>query len=178
MKGTHGTCRTFADGIVKDGFRHFAKGRRGSGVYFWAYDSQDFYARQLALEWWDYARGKGQYKNASDSRCAIIYVKLQDDGNYLDLEELETKESFIKGFNELFNRLVQHKSRSKAAQVVYDLIIGEMEKKRGCSFDIVHVRVYPPKDRPRYDIELTGHPTCYIVRNVGCILIERVETRL
>jgi hypothetical protein len=165
LKGTHGTCASFAAEIKKSGFKSH-KGRGGTGIYFWAYESPslEYYAKELAESWWMFSKHRGDYDGLNVS-CVVIYVELRVENIFLDLEELKLKEKLIEFANKVYRR---KGPKSERVSGTYDLFVSMMEQEIGVRIDVVHLRVAPPsKDfyRPSVPIDITGGPSCYVVRN-------------
>jgi hypothetical protein len=176
LKGTHGTCATFANEIKKHGFT-IGGGRRGSGVYFWGYSStlRD-YATSLAKAWWSYAQSNGQYSSAENKTCEVLYVKIEtEDNSFLDLEQHDMKQRLSRFLNDNYKRIVQLNSEQLAIKL-YDLFVKTIEGELNTKFKAVHVSVNPPKLQffespgriPHF--ELMGMPSCYVVKDIKCIL--------
>ena len=125
------------------------------------------YAKELAVSWWMATKYRGHYSGYNDS-CTVIYVELiVDEKGFLDLEELELKEMLI-----LFANRVYHRARKRQwidrLSGTYDLFVSQMEQELNTKIDVVHVKVAPPYKefyKPSLPIEITGAPSCYVVRN-------------
>lgn len=182
-KGTHGTCRSYADDINAKGFKT-AGGRLGQGVYFWGYtdDSMEFYVKELASSWWYYSKCSNRYKSAADTSCSVIFVEvLLENKKYLDIEDIEIKQRFILFSNEIYRRLSNRykRDKKKILQSAYDLFVKRLEEELGSDFDVIHVRVAPPnKDyyKAALPVEITGAPSCFVVKNTSCIKILRTDS--
>ena len=174
-KGTHGTCRSYAEEILANGFKA-TDGRIGKGTYFWAYfsDETEFCAKELAASWWRHSKQTHKYDHAKDNRCTVIYVEINStDDSYLDLEDTDIKAKLIAFANQTYRKDDQRDyNKHKALGATYDLFIKLMEEALNIEFDIVHIRVAPPGGyRPPLPIEITGAPSCFLVMNDNCINI-------
>jgi hypothetical protein len=60
--------------------------------------------------------------------------------------------------------------------IIYDMFISEVEESIGKSFKMIHVKVQAPKTYKKVlPIDLTGQPSCYVIKNLDCIEITRFE---
>lgn len=179
LKGTHGTCASFAEVITRDGF-NIAAGRRGKGAYFWGYTSTlKDYATILAKAWWVQAKSMRRYDSATDQACVVLYATIQTEGAFfLDLEEHQMKQKLSRFLNDCFKRKVPL-DRSDMITRSYDLFVEMIEREIRVKFNVIHVTVNPPQkeyfenvDRvPPFD--LMGMPACYVVKSNKCISLER-----
>lgn len=177
LKGTHGTCTSFAQGIRQNGFVAGA-GRRGHGVYFWAYSSTDQeYATALAKAWWAQAKSMRRYDREADQSCSVLYVKINAQSDkFLDLEEHGLKQKLLRFLNDVYKRTLP-KGRESLAKSGYDLFLKMYEKEVNKHFDVIYVTVNPPKsghwDKPEAfpPFDMMGLAPCYVVRDKGCIVI-------
>lgn len=179
LKGTHGTCSEHAEQIIRDGFKPSVSGRGGAGVYFWGYESEEmeFYSEDLARSWWLYQRSCGGYSSVRDDSCKVIFASIVVRNAFLDLEQLSVKEMLIKFANKAYRRIKSNKLHKANVSAIYDLFVGMIENDLGKKIDVIHVRVSPPaRDfyKPRLPLELTGYPSCLVVRDVSCISILKV----
>ncbi len=177
LKGTHGTCASFAEDIRNSGFS-FGPGRRGKGVYFWGYSGANKeYATALAKAWWAQAKAIRKYDAASDQDCNVLHVDIKpEEGCLLDLEELVMKQTLLQFLNDIHKRSLP-KDRASLTEKAYDLFVHMLEKQLNKKFDVIYTTVNPPKtdfwdkrDRfPGFDI--IGMAPCYVVKNTGCIFL-------
>lgn len=177
LKGTHGTCFSFAEEIRNSGFIA-GPGRRGRGVYFWGYSgSTKEYATALANAWWAQAKSMGKYDAVSDQSCSVLNVSINlREGRLLDLEEHEMKQKLLLFLNDIYKRSLS-KDRVALAEKAYDLFVGIIETELKNKFDVIYVTVNPPKKEhwegrdsfPNFDI--IGMAPCYVVKNKECILL-------
>lgn len=180
MKGTHGTCHSFAELINKEGFKISGSAMRGAGVYFWSYTSDDMedYVRDLAVKWWLYQKKKGSYSKAKNKNCCVIYAsfKVGSDQSF-DLENQVVREKFIK-FSEIayHKKISEGKATSVAISEVYDMFINDVEKKLKRNFSLIHVKIQQPKGfKTSLPLDIRGQPFCYVVKDVSCISVENFE---
>lgn len=137
MKGTHGTTQDRVASIKKNSFQFSWSGasgrRKGSGVYFWDYQTDDY--RQDAIElaqvfWANLERIKGK-ESHPDNKLAIADATFDDDMVLLDgllkenleilmvmLRENQSKYQSVQGSN------INHDEWGG----VYDNFIREVEK--------------------------------------------------
>lgn len=177
LLGTHGTCISFADGIMQNGFK-IQPGRRGTGAYFWSYSSTlKDYATSLAKAWWSQATALGYYNAAVNQECKVLYVKIQaNEDIFLDLEEHEMRRRLSVFLNDIFKRALPA-DRANLAEKAYDLFVSIIERKLDKNYQVIHVTVNPPKKEhfDNYDrmpqVDLMGMPSCYVVKNSKLILL-------
>lgn len=177
LKGTHGTCVSFASDIRRRGF-DVGAGRRGSGMYFWSYsNTARDYATCLAKAWWKYAFEIGRYQSASDSGCEVLNVIIEvEEENFLDLEEHAMKQKLVPFLNDIYKRTASS-SHKKIAVKAYDLFVEQIEKQRSNPIKVVHVTVSPPSQK-YFTEECTRSlsseacmPACYVVKDNKCIVV-------
>lgn len=178
MKGTHGTCVSRANSIKDNGFSGSANGKRGAGAYFWGYTNDGLrgYVRELAISWWRYALEKPRsYHKEKDQRCCVIYVTLDaKNSEILDLEKQVLRDIFFDYCNKTLPRL--EGDPEKNIPVVYDMFVGDIERKLKKKFKIVHVKVQQPRNTKKLlPLDITGQPSCYVVKDLACIGIDDFE---
>jgi hypothetical protein len=178
IKGTHGTCSSNADSIRANGFTCSKVALRGEGVYFWGYmsDELEIYARDLAIAWWRFAKKRGDYANMANQNCSVIFVHLNvEDQDILDFEDPQIREKFIIFYQKVFEKF-EGKSEIEKISDTYNRFVNKLEKSIGKTFSMLHVKVQAPK---RYEkmlpIDITGQPSCYVVRDLECIEINKFE---
>lgn len=131
--------------------------------------------RQLAIEWWAFAKSRDHYDREVDLECTVIYVSLA--GELLDLESIELKHRLIKFANRAWTRINRNKwSFNRKLTAIYDLFVSVIEKESNRTFDIVHVKVQPPtRCHGNLPFDITGHPSCFVVKRANVITIDRIE---
>jgi hypothetical protein len=178
FKGTHGTCSSYADSIISSGFRYSNVGLRGGGIYFWGYilDELEVYAKDLAIAWWQFAKKKGDYAKAASSRCSVIFANLKvENQDILDFEDQQVREQFIVYSQKVYERIKGINPNEKIS-TIYDMFVSEVEESIGKTFKMIHVKVQTPKTYKKLlPIDLMGQPSCYVIRNLDCIEITRLE---
>lgn len=177
LRGVHGTCRSYSYQIEKKGFRP-GDGRRGAGIYFWAYRDPNIEAevKELAIGWWRQSLSKNSYRNAGHKGCSLIYVRLIGVKNLLDFEDLDVHESFVAFANEAVSKNIT--TYKQEACRIYDLFVKMMEEEVGQVFDVLLVKVPPPGNEfytPPLPLDLVGYPPCLVVKHPEVIHIDRVE---
>lgn len=178
MKGTHGTCVSRANLIKTNGFSGSSQGKRGTGAYFWGYtrDALHDYVRELAIAWWRYALEKPRYyQKELDQRCCVIYVHLTSDPlDVLDFENQQLRDRFFEYCHKVHPRLTG--SEEEKTSTIYDMFISDIERKLERTFKIVHVKVQQPsKTRKMLPLDITGQPSCYVVKDLSCISVVNFE---
>jgi hypothetical protein len=178
FKGTHGTCSSNADSIRASGFRYSNVGLRGGGIYFWGYllDELETDAKALAIAWWRFAKKRGDYAKAASSRCSVIFADLKvENQDILDFEDQQVREQFIVYSQKVYER-IQGVNPNEKISTIYDMFISEVEESIGKTFKMIQVKVQAPKTYKKVlPIDLTGQPSCYVIRNLDCIEITRFE---
>lgn len=179
LKGTHGTCLTFATLIAREGFKVSSDGRAGEGVYFWGYVDPllERFAEDFAIGWWKYCKNDGRYEKASDQSGAIVYVTLNASEPDFDFESQSIREAFIKFANRVYTRVKKGKYNARVS-AVYDLFLKQMESTLKRRFSVIHVKLTPPPKEfysQMLPLDITGHPSCYVVRDLSLIRITRVR---
>jgi len=171
MRGTHGTTVARVVKVKTEGFKP-DKGRRGTGIYFWAESS---YSRDLAIGWWSYRISINGYQGDNDTRCAIIYGKMEiNDNEFLNLEDYDIKQAIA---TIVYQKNKELKKYEIAA--IYDAFIKKVEEKSKIFFKILMACVDAPAPRfmrQSYPTDALGNPQCLIVRDPKCIDIEKDET--
>jgi hypothetical protein len=62
------------------------------------------------------------------------------------------------------------------SHVIYNMFVSKVEKTIGKTFSMIHVKVQAPKTYKKVlPIDLTGQPSCYVVKNLECIKITQFE---
>lgn len=176
--GTHGTTKTRALSINQTGFKASKVGKRGAGVYFWAYHSNGYEAeaRNFAIGWWNYSNIRGDYSKDQDKSCCVLYSTISVKQS-IDLEDQEIKEQFVEYYKKVESSL---ESDGHTGDVliskVYDMFLSDLESKLNITFDLIHVKVQPPKKMTRtIPFDILGNPGCYVVQNTSCIQLDKCE---
>lgn len=188
MKGTHGTCRSRSDTILKSGFSAYP-GLRGNGAYFWAYkaNEQKEYCRKLAKAWWSYSNNRGSYSAETDKSCSVVFASFEvrpDD--ILDLENLHLRERFISFYEVTSKRLTDASkeneqntdanAKNEMLSKIYDMFIRGIELRTKKNYPLIHVKVQRPKKIDDVlPLDVTGQPSCLVAREVTCIKVEDVS---
>ena len=56
------------------------------------------------------------------------------------------------------------------------MFVKDLEKKTGKNFQVVHVKVQQPRGfKKELPLDITGQPSCYVVKDTTCIEITRFE---
>jgi hypothetical protein len=171
LKGTHGTCVSFAADIKLHGF-NIGPGRRGRGAYFWSYsNTAKDYATCLAKAWWKHAESAKQYQSAVDRCCRVLDVDIEVEENaFLDLEAHAVKQRLVPFLNDVYKRVAAAEHKHLAAKA-YDLFVERTEKAIARTIKVVHVTANPPR-REHFPHECARVlpseacvPSCYVVRD-------------
>lgn len=178
--GAHGTCASAAQRIRKHGFE-CGVGLRGFGVYFWSYKKVDYKveADSLAVSWWRFAKEKkGLYAKWPDKSCSIINCSFSlIETDVFDFENF--REDFVlyaDVITDKFKDVPNGKDKDKYFSSLYDAFLESIEEKIEHKFKAVLTKVQPPNGHvKRIPIDITGQPSCLIVKNKDSINIENIE---
>ncbi|MDY0164782.1 hypothetical protein [Desulfobotulus sp.] len=163
-KGHHGTCRSRAAAIKKNGFKP-SGGRYGVAVYFWC---KDPYSKMLAEDWWRFCCKDNRYAKEEDTGLAILGASLQVASDaFLDL----TKPEVARAIREA---AAFQNVKKEDAQAFIEQYIDFEAKKRGGNLKLLKTQTSPPK-KSKFPI-LLGAPECYAVYDVFCIFEITEET--
>jgi len=178
MKGTHGTCVSRATSIRQNGFSRSAQGRRGSGVYFWGYtiDELELYVRNLAISWWRFAHQKrNDYREEEDPRCCVLFATLQSNStDVFDFENQQIRDKFVEYSAKTLPRLTG--SDDEKISTIYDMYLERVESLYDKKYKIIHVKVPQPSNFQKLlPLDITGQPSCFIVKDLSCITTDRFE---
>lgn len=169
-QGTHGTTVSRAANIQLNGFE-ISKGRLGKGAYFW---SDSPYADYLAQSWWKFSYKDGRYTADKNKECAIIWATFQiKEDELLDLDDKELK----KGLAELcLNKGIGYTAKTHELAAIITCFVVQIEKKLGLKFRILEstIATAPKEFVDKYPIGALGEPTCYVVLDTACIVINSV----
>jgi hypothetical protein len=179
MKGTHGTSMSRAISIKDNGFNTKSIGLRGSGAYFWGYtiNALEKHVRDLAVAWWRFAHDtKNLYKNDEDKRCCVLFASLESSpADLFDFENQEIRDKFFNYSQEVFPRLKG--TDEEKCSAIYDMYLHDIESKLKREFKIIHVKVQQPRKFTKHlPLDITGQPSCYVVKDLSCIIaIDKFE---
>lgn len=184
--GSHGTCRSRAALILRNGFCA-SKGRHGTGIYFWSkneHDPQKLGVKK-ALAWADMCRAEGRYRGDIDdsSRCINSKISVAED-LFLDIRS----EPITRMFEAFVLRCADSLKGSKikggkvaTGAAVVDAFVAELESIKKVKYHAIHDQTeLPPsykealKKRLGYTeglmrITRLHEAGCYVVRNPGCL---------
>ncbi|MCD6527019.1 MAG: hypothetical protein J7K75_08540 [Desulfuromonas sp.] len=164
--GVHATNKTRA-GLIRQGGFHAGSvenSRRGTGVYFWPLNS---YHRDLAFG--HYLMATRHYRENEDHTCVFIFAIFSAlESEYLDYTDNEIMDMFIALIKEkeIFDK--------KNACKLYDEFCDMIEKDLGLEIKVVLAPIVPPK-LAGFPIQTVCYARTYIVRDTGCIHIEKCE---
>ena len=163
-RGTHGTTRTRAENISKEGFT--AKvGERGTGAYFWR---ENVYAVPLAVGWYQNQLNRGEYGTDRDKRCSVVKASINVASDTLiDLEDPDIKDDFLRYF------LEKGVEDSRNAGKIYDMFLEMLEEESGKKLALVITQVFTNKWQ-KYPNQTAGMAYCYLVRDLRCITVDDV----
>ena len=174
LKGTHGTCKTHADKIAKEGFQASKIGRAGGGAYFWTYETYHDFARKLAFYWWKKAEKDGSYSHCKEKICHIIYVRIETENEeYLDCTQQAVEDAIL----QLTNYAAQGVQGLEDEDIykIYEAVIEQLESRMGCYFNVIRAKVSLPIGKLP-EKKVMASPSCYVVRRqLDRIFIEANE---
>lgn len=195
-KGTHGTCDSIGRKIRAS---HFiapqGNGRRGRGIYFWGYVSPQYknVARNYAYNWWQYSKDIGKYSAEANTNYCIIFVEITvDKKNIYDFNDTTNAERFQLGFVDWLEKVnwgeiapsVNPKNPSGEdinilSTHYHDIYIKLIEEESGNQILLVKTSVQMPCNSVITKVltKTLGFVTCYVVRDVSCISVEKTEFR-
>ena len=174
LKGTHGTSVSNSMSIRKDGFKP-SGGRRGDGVYFW---KEGPYALLLARESYEHRRVAGGFTGQKIQNRAVIKVVIElEEESYVDLtsgdnyDELEVYMAKIRGSFPPGGR-ARHEFIERVFNFFFVLLRRECEH----TLKVVYVCVPSPVKKGSFDVDVLGHPRCYVVWDSSIIEISEVTS--
>lgn len=176
LKGTHGTCVTYAEKIVKTGdWSPSNNGRAGSGVYLWGYTSSRKNARSLAIGWWQRSSNTNKYKGVDNSNGAVLYASIRvKEEAFFDSTQLDFQDALCdaieiadqaSGFSCIDEEIICK---------IYERLILDVENVIEQKFDVIQARVPSPPKMPFRQKIVVGNPISYVVRS-GSEKIEILE---
>lgn len=184
LYGTHGTSRSKADLIRRQGFR-LGLGRHGKGVYFWAStakkDADHSMAIELALS---YASAMPHlYRTDNDSTPKSLLCEIRtNDTNFLDIEEHSTSllfRQYVQRHRDFLQNAANGTEKSRASKVADGFVLF-MEEVAKVTYDVIHTKtVVPDTLKPARNDKVSlwlglAEAGCYIVKNLSCIPTEHI----
>jgi hypothetical protein len=175
--GMHGTCRTFADKIVSNGFNQ-GVGRHGTGVYFWE-SSLESYLRNHSIRLSQYfaqdMKAKGYYKAANDDTPTVLSTQLTltDSNQFLDLEEYEINamfKAFMLKSTDYLNSAKNTSDAKRKSSIVFQKFIEIVEKCKSVKINMIRVKTSAPQsfrnnlNEIQFNCGMDKQP-CYVVRD-------------
>lgn len=173
MKGTHGTTQDRVESITNDGFRFNTTGdgrRKGSGAYFWDYESEDYRSDALLLAkifWSNIERVKRDGRHANN-KLAIADVTFDENMILLDTLLKEYYEILMEMLKESESKYVIDDSDPKSINFeelggVYDNFVTETEKVWNKTIHAFRVQV---------NVVGRGYPWRYIIQPPSCLVVK------
>jgi hypothetical protein len=164
--GVHATNKTRAGLICQEGFRPGSAdgSRRGRGVYFWPLNS---YHRELAFG--HYQIANRHYKKSEDHTCVFIFAIFSaSESEFLDYTDNEIMDMMVS--------LIKEKeiSDEKNACNLYDEFCAMIEQDLDVTIKVVLAPIIPPR-HTGFPIQAVCYARTYIVRDTGCIKINKCE---
>lgn len=176
--GTHGTCRSFADLIFKQGFIR-GIGRHGNGIYLWSASLDNTASKTRAIELAKcYAQDSSRlYTGENDSSIRVIWCEVHtEQARYLDLELEHIHRMFIAYVDKHVDYLKNPRNGSdkERAAKVADGFVDFLEKTASTKYQVIRTRTRAPESfrskypRPAMFLGI-NEAECYIVRDNQCI---------
>jgi hypothetical protein len=137
-KGTHGTTRKRAEGILRDGFELSPEGRAGGGVYFWQYYTNPQIANLLAIGWYGSQVKRKQYGD-DDTPCAVLDAAF----DVAEQDELDCTEEVLEQVTIMLSKLADRTEDDIGK--AYESVIQRIELLRRAPILLVKATVSPPK---------------------------------
>ncbi|EOB2810973.1 TPA: hypothetical protein RQK47_000995 [Vibrio vulnificus] len=201
IHGVHGTSRSRAEAIEKNGFQKvkLLPGRHGRGVYLWSYDSAmpDTHSRakELGRHWHHMRFHDNAYKNCVKKSCAILSCKCE--ALLLDLEASETYPTF-RAFIEKISTRLSKMTRPKAvtdkefenikATKAYDLFVDMKKEEDSIQYNAIHVKTRAPssyiaqvasqsRSGPSWEVYTqVGLESCYVIHDTNAVELLDIES--
>lgn len=174
--GSHGTTKSRAESIMRDGFCVTGAGRRGNGAYFWLAEYLGCqYATRLAEAWYTKSQKKGEYSQDKDPELSIIwgYVSLP----YSEVLNTETplfKYSLRKILEENSDKIHNSQERELLVCQAHQMLIQSIEENLGNTIKVLETIVPQPKMSDEF-LPLVGDPFALVVRDLDCLTINIEE---
>lgn len=181
LHGTHGTCRSHADQIMRMGFLPGGVGRKGSGIYWWVAsvcptNGCDKYSIEIAT-----CYAINRYRNdvkVNDNSSRVILGKISvEQSNYLDMEEQAIVSLFITHVNGCKKYLTNSNlgSEKERAGKVMNAFVRFLEEENKTNIHVVRAKTEVP---PGFSLGKTAAESylglrqayCYLVRDKSCIV--------
>lgn len=201
LYGSHGTCKTYADLIYREGFKA-SDGRHGKGVYLWQVASNEEHSWASINELVEcYLKDTEKHRrDVADPTISILRCSMVvSHDNFYDCESWEHAQllaSFRRRFeecfsndkkeledNDFFNKYGINKKDDKdyrnqelkvIATIVFNSFFATLEKFLGKTLDIYvyFIKVQRPKSYKRITSIMSGYTEgCYVVRKPSIIEI-------
>ncbi|XWY22416.1 hypothetical protein ACNGTP_04545 [Bisgaard Taxon 45] len=173
LYGTHGTCRTYADDIVRNQKFNLGHGRHGLGAYLWQSHGSDNweYAQKLAIA---YATNNSErFKDANDSSICWLKCMLSvPESRFYDLVCHEHYGFFLSFLDKMHDKLDgKFLSKYKWTEIynAFFSMIKSVKKTNGLDedIDVYYVLAEAPfiKEHKKLYITTNKSAGCYVVRN-------------
>lgn len=166
LSGTHGTSKSRAEKILaSQKFESSPEGYTGPGIYFWAYENDLNYAKEIAELWWRFVLDKqNTYNKDTDKSCNVLNVKIsiQNKKEYLDITTQYYKEQILSVLK------AQNCTKRNEIGKIIAAFIDRYENLTNAKISILKASVIspPPTTNNKSEIHL-AYPMsdCYIVRH-------------
>ncbi|MDP2500524.1 hypothetical protein Q8W42_07380 [Vibrio splendidus] len=182
LLGTHGTSRTRADSIRKQGFTTSKCGRHGQGIYMWCADTDLADATQLAYHF--VKTVQRQYLNDNDPSPKVLKCQINvNNGIYMDLESKDYYDMFKAHLRENIDILQDRRYGNpyQRASKVVDSFVKSIEEIVNSKITVVRTKTDVPRTYLTEHLNLPNRipnelywldvkqASCYVVREFSCI---------
>lgn len=177
LRGTHGTSLSRAKVIEnKSMFSPSADGYLGIGVYFWAYEKDVLFAKELARSWWTFQDKKfNKYKADAEPDLAILDVEISHPGD----EYLDISSEYFSGLLvalAISRKIENNKEKINQLKVV---LLKEIEEDKKINFSVIKLLVDTPPKPPEgvmpYVYAIRKSSECYVIKRNFDQLIKQIK---
>jgi hypothetical protein len=166
LLGTHGTSKSRAEKIIaSQKFDSSLEGYAGPGIYFWAYEKDVSYAKEVAQLWWQFVLDKQKtYEKDKDKSCSILNAKINvlNKEEYLDIATQYYKEQILSVL-----RAQNCTEKSEVGRIIAS-IVEKHEISLSTKISILKAAVTtpPPTNKNKSIIQIVYTMSdCYIIRH-------------
>lgn len=174
LYGTHGTCRTHADDIVRNQKFNLGHGRHGFGAYLWqSHSSDDWgYAQKLAIA---YATNHShRFKHENDpSICWLKCILSVPESRFYDLVCHKHYGFFLLFLDNMRDKIGHKKLNKYGCTQIYNAFFSMIKKVKKNDtgldedIDVYYVLAEAPQIEEHKILYVTTNKSagCYVVRN-------------
>lgn len=180
--GCHATSKTYADSILRSGFRS-GPGRKGTGIYFWHADKFKCPIAELLCDgWYEQQLSKGKFDRCINEDKAVIWCDIScNQDNYLDFDTPEIRNGMsqlIDKYSDEIERYENEGKHYKAHSLVsslHNIFIESLGEEEGRDISVIRAAVSYPSGFLEKDPRLRykSNPYSYIVKKMEHIQIRK-----